>query len=200
MLYYYVYFIYFMKKILITLNILLIFAIISCIKKENTKTDNNYIDGDKGIEKAIDFIALQEGFTLTTKNGELGYYSKFCYNKYAKKVGVNNMDKIFITEKQANDCLYEDTKMLYVELLNLMTKHNIKLKNNQYASLTSLCYNIKGNVKAFAKSKLFQAIKNNDKKKIYQEWVQKGWNKTEGVFAQGLKNRRIAEYELFMIN
>lgn len=175
------------------LFIVFLLTILSCAPfiynktTDDSKNEPKVIQGDIVIRKAMTLIAKEEGLTLNPQYGELGYYSKFCYMKHKGQS---------ITKSQADLCLKEHVMNIYLQLATLFAKNDIYLNENQYAALISLCYNIKGNVNAFAKSKLFQAIKNKNAEGIYAEMVSDGWIK--GEFMQGLLERRQREYNMFI--
>jgi GH24 family phage-related lysozyme (muramidase) len=96
-----------------------------------------------------------------------------------------------ITQEQA-DLLF-DTDIKKHDIGKYLTK---ELKQNEYDALCSLAYNIGlGN---FQKSTILKLINQDAKLDREKEAFWKSWNRSDGKISNGLKNRRDAEWNLFV--
>lgn len=98
-----------------------------------------------------------------------------------------------ITEEQADQFLQEDLAVVY-----RVIEHDIKvpLSQNQFDALCSLIFNIGG--AHFNRSTLLAKLNLKDYVGAAKEF--KRWDYVDGQIVVGLKDRRDAEYQLFMRN
>lgn len=96
-----------------------------------------------------------------------------------------------ISERKATQYMYKNLKN-YVAAVDAFTRDD--LTQNQFNALVSFCYNV--GERAFQRSTLLKRINldlnHPDIEKQFKRWVY-----DEGKFIRGLKNRRVAEYNLY---
>lgn len=67
-----------------------------------------------------------------------------------------------ITPQQADELLKEDVRKIEFDLKYLLNKEGIKVTQNQYDSLISFSFNVKGGVNTLKTSELFEHIKKQE--------------------------------------
>lgn len=175
--------------------------------------------------KMDDLIISNEGLELLKEfegnlnfQKELGYYKNgkfYIYydidNKkklgnptigYGYKINKNELNKFKngITEKEAEMLLLNKIRIVEQEYKRFIGRTDFN--QNQLDSILIFLYNVGGG-KNFAKSELRYMLKNGltgvnprTGKTLEQEF--KEWNTSDGVFMNGLKNRRKKEWDLFI--
>ena len=107
-------------------------------------------------------------------------------------------DRSPVTKDTPNIDYDRGTKLLAIRLEDyehaIDTAVHVKLNQNQYDALVSLCYNIgQGN---FARSSLVKYLNAGNSTKAAQEFL--SWNKVKGKVITGLTKRREEEMKLFL--
>lgn len=102
------------------------------------------------------------------------------------------------THEQAYKWLQEECKSCYDTIEQYLAYSNIQLSQNKIDALISMAYNI--GEQGLIKSSLFQNICKGvtDSDTIYSGFI--AWSYCNGVVWEGLKRRRVSEYNLFMNN
>jgi lysozyme len=97
-------------------------------------------------------------------------------------------NSIIRTEKQAEQLLEKDLEV-YENIV--MRKIKVPLKENQFDALVSYTYNTGGS------DTLFKLINQNAPIEQIKKWFETKYITVDGVFKQGLLNRRKAEFKLY---
>jgi lysozyme len=138
-------------------------------------------------EEGKDLIKLFEGVRLKAYKCSAGVPTIGFGNTY-----YPNGDKVkmgdTITLEQARD-LFDDLIVRYERIVN--SKLKVDVKQNQFDALVSHTYNTGGSTTLF---KLVNMEANKDKIK---DWFLTKYITANGKVLQGLKNRRLKEWELF---
>jgi lysozyme len=141
-------------------------------------------------QNGIDFIKSFEGCELKAyqKKGDrptIGYGSTFHLDGSPVKLGET------ITQDEANS-LFAKTLTSYVDTVNKNVKN--KLTQNQFDSLVAFTYNV--GIGSFTGSTLLKKVNANSNdpsiRTQFMQWINKGT-----IFEKGLKNRRLAESNLY---
>ncbi len=101
------------------------------------------------------------------------------------------MPGMAITKDKAEECLRSDVEKFEKAVAKFVT---VKLNQNQFSALVSLCYNI--GIGAFSGSTLVKVLNKSDYAGAADQILR--WNKDNGKVVQGLVNRRKRERELFL--
>ena len=137
----------------------------------------------KSLIREFEGLKLQRYKGLGHKEYVIGYGDQTCAKTHKT-----------ITKEQAEKCLDARINEIYARL----QKDLPNLKQNQYAALISLIYNI--GYGAFERSNLYQWLKTapqyQKQKQIEGEWLDFNHVRDAGVL-NGLTARRIKEYQLF---
>jgi lysozyme len=138
-------------------------------------------------EEGKDLIKLFEGVRLKAYKCSAGVPTIGFGNTY-----YPNGDKVkmgdTITLEQARD-LFDDLIVRYERIVN--SKLKVDVKQNQFDALVSHTYNTGGSTTLF---KLVNMEANKDKIK---DWFLTKYITANGKVLQGLKNRRLKEWELY---
>jgi lysozyme len=138
-------------------------------------------------EEGKDLIKLFEGVRLKAYKCSAGVPTIGFGNTY-----YPNGDKVkmgdTITLEQARD-LFDDLIVRYERIVN--SKLKVDVKQNEFDALVSHTYNTGGSTTLF---KLVNMEANKDKIK---DWFLTKYITANGKVLQGLKNRRLKEWELF---
>ena len=138
-------------------------------------------------EEGKDLIKLFEGVRLKAYKCSAGVPTIGFGNTY-----YPNGDKVkmgdTITLEQARD-LFDDLIVRYERIVN--SKLKVDVKQNEFDSLVSHTYNTGGSTTLF---KLVNMEANKDKIK---DWFLTKYITANGKVLQGLKNRRLKEWELY---
>ena len=140
----------------------------------------------KTSEKGLDLIKCFESFRPVAYKCPAGVWSV----GYGSTKGVSK--NMTVTHEQAIKMLLDDVAMVE----NAISKNiHVEINQNQFDALVSFVYNV--GIGAFLKSTLLKAINNNDfalAASQFDRWIYAG-----GIILRGLKTRREAEKQLFII-
>jgi lysozyme len=141
------------------------------------------------LSKAISIIKEFEGLRLKAYLCSAGVATiGFGTTRYPNDWSVELGDEC--TEQEAEEYLFFDVTVFSTQIEPLI---KVKLTDNQFAALLSLCYNI--GITAFKKSTLLKLLNAGEIEKASAEFDK--WNKAGGKVIKGLVNRRAKERELF---
>jgi len=105
--------------------------------------------------------------------------------------GPDVFDNMTITAQEANDLLGID---LHIAETAISKNVKVPLNQNQFDALVSLVFNI--GTGAFKNSTLLRVLNTKDYLHAADQFLV--WNKAGGKVVQGLANRRMAEFDLFL--
>jgi lysozyme len=139
------------------------------------------------LKECEDFLSSPT-FDEIGKVWNIGYGTTIYPN--GKRVTSNDPN---ITESQASEYL-----QYYVDICadKIDKSINVVLNQNQFDALVIFSYNV--GIPQFENSTLLKVINNNpnDNIQIYNQFMR--WVYSDGVIINGLKNRRNAEYQLYI--
>lgn len=149
------------------------------------KTDN----GMGVSDSLIQFLEKHEGYAPTPERGLDSQNLTVGYGHVVQPGEVFT----YLTPQQAEDLLKSDLP----EYINSVQREfaGMTLKQNQFDALVSLCYNLGPNI--WSRINLTNAIKSNATPDVLQQDFE-SLDYVNGSEAQGLLNRRIAEYQMFV--
>ena len=138
-------------------------------------------------EEGKDLIKLFEGVRLKAYKCSAGVPTIGFGNTY-----YPNGDKVkmgdTITLEQARD-LFDDLIVRYERIVN--SKLKVDVKQNEFDALVSHTYNTGGS------TTLFKLVNMEANKEKIKDWFLTKYITANGKVLQGLKNRRLKEWELF---
>ena len=156
---------------------------------QSTSKKINDNDSNEISQDLINFIAAYEGFSSTPYRGA-DYQNRTIGYGHVIRNGENIEH---LTECEAKNLLRNDLK----DTVNLVSNLTVglNLKRNQFEALVSFAYNCGSG--ALGRSTLLKDIKvgSNDEK-IKNDFL--AWAYCNGIKLEGLMNRRLDEYEIFI--
>jgi len=137
----------------------------------------------------IDLIKKYEGFSAKiylcpAGKPTIGYGHVVCAGENFPPAGIS--------EKVAENLLKQDVAVAENAINDLV---NVDISQNQFDALASFIYNI--GAKAFANSKILRLLNENDFAAAKDEFLR--WIFAGGKVQNGLKNRRKAERDVFVL-
>jgi lysozyme len=148
--------------------------------------ENNYLVSDA----LVNFIKAFEGFSATAYNDGTGVMT----------IGYGTVNRVYvalghITEAQATQFLKEEINEKAKQVKANLNSHGIALNQNQFDALVSFAYNC--GLGALFGSILYRRILNGARdSSLKANFIT--WSKAGGRTIQGLLNRRIEEYNMFV--
>lgn len=183
-------------------------------RKINGSLTQKQVDSINKIINLVPTVILQEAVGLevdtTMKISNTGLkliqeFEGFKTNAYDDGVGVwtigygtirypngTKVEKGDVCTKEQAEIYMQNDLTSFEKTINDTVK--VKISQNQYDSLLSLCYNIGSG--AFSKSTLLKKLNSNDFVGASDQFLV--WNKAGGKVMQGLSNRREKERALFL--
>lgn len=177
-----------MKKRIFSLIFSLLFVFLMLPVQTQASTTKNI------SQTGINFIEAFEGFSKYAywdhKQYTIGYGTKCEKNEYPNG----------ITEKKAQELLTKTLPSYEGYVNTFLSKHKIKITQNQFDALVSFTYNF-GNVWSSSndftlRTYLIKGISKYSNKEITKSFT--NWSNAGGVRSEGLFNRRKAEAKLFL--
>ena len=138
----------------------------------------------------LDFIKRFEGLSLEPYKCAAGVWTVGYGHTGTLPDGTPVKDAGEITEPEAEDLLELDTQVAANDVNSL----SLELTQEQFDALVSFVYNV--GAPAFEKSKLYQAILNQDVDDIEPQFMR--WVHAGGKRVRGLVKRRADEAKLFL--
>jgi lysozyme len=141
-------------------------------------------------DKLVDFVKKYEGFRAAAYNDAVG----------VKTIGYGTTNKVYvalgtITEAQATQFLKEEINAMAKQIKTSLDKKGVVLTQNQFDALCSFAYNcgVGGLLGSTLYTRILNGVRDSSLKDNFT-----AWSKAGGKTLQGLLNRRIEEYEMFV--